>query len=63
MKKTDVTCPDCGAGFRRIELSSHPAEKGEYCCAACGSLLEKFAGDKMIVYRLTVQPSIKGLHD
>jgi len=22
MKKSDITCPECGAGFRRIELIS-----------------------------------------
>lgn len=61
MKKGDVTCPECGAGFRRIEVLSRPGIEGEYCCAACGHLLEKLPGDRLVEYRLTVQPSIKAL--
>ena len=30
MKKDDITCPDCRAGFRRIELSSRRGARGEY---------------------------------
>lgn len=63
MKKGDVTCTECGAGFRRIELSSLPGTEGEYCCAACGHLLEKFLGDRLVEYRLTVQPPIKALSE
>jgi DNA-directed RNA polymerase subunit RPC12/RpoP len=60
MKKGDVTCSECWAGFRRRELMSAPATKGEYRCPACGKVLEKFDGSKFVTYRLTVQPSIKG---
>jgi transposase-like protein len=63
MIKSDVTCPECGAGFRRIELSVQHGSKGEYRCPACNTLLERFEGDKLVAYRLTVQSSIKALND
>ena len=63
MKKGDVTCCKCGAGFRRIEVSSLPGAEGEYRCVACGHLLEKLLGDRLVEYRLTVQPSIKALSE
>ncbi|MEZ2145864.1 hypothetical protein AAE026_26770 [Bradyrhizobium sp. DN5] len=63
MKKTDVTCSECGAGFRRIELETQRGSKGEYHCPACGELLEKFDGNALVAYRLTIQPSIKGVRD
>jgi len=56
MKKGDVICPQCGAGFRRIELSSLPGTKGECRCPACSTVLEVFDGASEIVYRLTVVP-------
>jgi transposase-like protein len=59
MKKADVMCPQCGAGFRRLELSSRPGSKGEYRCPTCNSLLEVFDGSGLVMYRLTVQPSVK----
>ena len=59
MKESDVTCPKCGAGFRRIELSSQHGSKREYRCPVCDTLLESFDGDKLVAFRLTVQPSIK----
>lgn len=61
MKKDDVTCPRCGAGFRRIELSFGPGTEGEYRCPACDTALERFNDDKLIAYRLTIQPPIRGL--
>jgi predicted Zn finger-like uncharacterized protein len=61
MKKDDVTCPNCGAGFRRIELSSAKGAPGEYRCPVCSTSLEIFNGDGAVAYRLTIQPSIKGL--
>ncbi|MTV16221.1 hypothetical protein FDV58_09835 [Bradyrhizobium elkanii] len=61
MKKTDVTCSNCGAGFRRIELWSKPGDKGEYHCPVCDSALEVFDGTKLIAYRLTIQPSTRAL--
>ncbi|TWB93217.1 hypothetical protein FBZ93_111256 [Bradyrhizobium macuxiense] len=56
MTKTDVTCPRCGAGFRRLELWSQPGAKGEYRCPVCETTLETFDGSKLIAYRLTIQP-------
>ena len=56
MKKDDVTCPNCHAGFRRIEVFSRGGERGEYRCPVCAMLLEAFDGSTAIAYRLTVQP-------
>lgn len=56
MKKNDVTCRECGAGFRRIELTSEPGAEGQYRCPACDTVLETFDGHKLVVYRLTIQP-------
>jgi transposase-like protein len=63
MKKDDVTCPECGAGYRRLELTSQPGAKGEYRCPACYTVLEKFDGSALVAYRLTIQPSPRGLRD
>jgi transposase-like protein len=57
MIRGDVTCSECGAGFRRIELSSRRDSKGEYRCPACDEVLEVLDGNKLVAYRLTVQPS------
>ncbi|MDH6258386.1 hypothetical protein [Bradyrhizobium sp. BR13661] len=59
MKKNDVTCPACGAGFRRLELATPPANSGEYRCPACDEVLETFEGKAFIAYRMTIQPSLK----
>ena len=61
MKKADVTCPNCGAGFRRLELSSKSGTTGAYHCPVCHTEIERFDGDKLVAYRLTIQPSIRGL--
>jgi uncharacterized Zn-finger protein len=62
MKKGDVTCPECGAGFRRLELASLPGEQGEYHCPSCDAVLERFDGKAAFVaYRLTVQPVAKAV--
>lgn len=45
MIKGDATCPGCGAGFRRIELSSERGGKGEYRCPACDEVLEVLPGE------------------
>ncbi|SEE48197.1 hypothetical protein SAMN05444164_8287 [Bradyrhizobium erythrophlei] len=34
---------------------------GEYRCPVCDTTLEQFDGDKLVAYRLTIQPSIRGL--
>ena len=57
MKKGDVTCPDCFAGYRRIELVSRKGQPGHYKCLICERILEVFDGSREIAYRLTVQPS------
>jgi predicted Zn finger-like uncharacterized protein len=56
MNKSDITCPNCHAGYRRIELTTRPGAKGEYRCLLCGHLLETFDGSTEIAIRLTVQP-------
>ena len=63
MKKDDVTCSECGAGFRRLELTSKSGTKGEYRCPACDAVLEKFDGSALVAYRLTIQPSTRGIRD
>jgi hypothetical protein len=56
MKKADVQCLDCGAGYRRIELVSKPGKLGRYNCLVCNRLLETFDGEHEVAYRLTVNP-------
>jgi hypothetical protein len=62
MKKCDVVCPECGAGFRRLELTSLPSAGGEYPCPGCSRVLETFNGrDAFVAYRLTIEPSLKAV--
>jgi hypothetical protein len=56
MKKGDVICPECNAGFRRIELASRQGSAGEFHCPLCDHVLEVFDGSTEIAYRLTVAP-------
>jgi len=56
MRKSDVTCPVCQAGYRRIELTSKPGGRGEFRCLICG-VLEVLDGSTEVALRLTVQPS------
>jgi transposase-like protein len=56
MRKSDVICPECSAGYRRIELASRAGTKGEFRCLVCDHLLENFDGSTEIALRLTVQP-------
>jgi transposase-like protein len=56
MRKSDVICPKCKAGYRRIELTWKAGTKGKYCCRLCGTLLEVFDGSTEVALRLTVQP-------
>jgi hypothetical protein len=63
MKKGDVTCPDCFAGYRRIELETRKGQPGHYKCLICERILEVFDGSREIAYRLTVQPSDLRPHD
>jgi transposase-like protein len=62
MKKSDVTCPECRAGYRRMELVSRPGSKAEYRCLLCNHLLETFDGSTEVALRLTV-PARKKLKD
>jgi transposase-like protein len=56
MRKGDVQCPRCSAGFRRIELVSMRGEPDEYRCPVCDARLEKMSGNTYVAYRLTVPP-------
>jgi transposase-like protein len=56
MKKGDAICPECGAGFRRIELGSRHGTPGEFRCPLCDQVLEVFDGSNEVAYRLTVAP-------
>ena len=56
MKKSDIICPKCGAGYRRVELSTRSGTKGEFRCLLCDDLLETFDGTTEVAIRLTVQP-------
>jgi transposase-like protein len=56
MKKSDLTCPECGAGYRRIEPASRRGSKGEFRCLLCDHVLEVFDGSTEVAIRLTVQP-------
>jgi hypothetical protein len=57
MRKSDLTCPECKAGYRRIELISKKGAKGEFRCLFCDHVLEVMNGCTEIAIRLTVQPS------
>jgi predicted Zn finger-like uncharacterized protein len=63
MLKGDATCPECGAGFRRIELTSVNGKQGEFRCPLCETLIESWDGSTEVAYRLTIQPSLKGFHE
>jgi transposase-like protein len=56
MKKSDVTCPKCHAGYRRVELVSKKGTRSEFRCLLCDHVLEVFDGSTDIAIRLTVQP-------
>jgi len=57
MKKSDVQCPKCHAGYRRIELVSRKGKPGSYSCVLCKQPLEVFDGLHEIAYRLTITPT------
>ena len=56
MRKSDLSCPECRAGYRRVELVSRKGSKGEFRCLLCNHVLEVFDGETDIAIRLTVQP-------
>ena len=62
MRKSDVICSKCHAGYRRIELTSRSGESGEFRCFVCNHLLEVFDGSREVAMRLTVQPGLTRKH-
>jgi hypothetical protein len=56
MKKSDIICLNCGAGYRRVELASGARTTGEFRCLLCDHVLEVFDGTTEVAIRLTVQP-------
>ena len=56
IQKGDITCPECNAGYRRIELSTRKGTRGEYRCLLRNHVLEIFDGSTEVAIRLTVQP-------
>ncbi|QPF84584.1 hypothetical protein IC762_34135 [Bradyrhizobium genosp. L] len=57
MRKSDLTCPKCQAGYRRIELTSMGGVAGEFRCLICDQVLELMDGSTEVAFRLTVQPN------
>ncbi len=58
MKKSDVTCAKCHAGYRRVELVSKKGTSGEFRCLICDEVLEVLDGSTDVAMRLTVQPVV-----
>jgi len=58
MKKSDVICVNCHAGYRRVELVSKKGTRGEFRCLVCDEVLEVFDGSTEVAMRLTVQPVV-----
>jgi hypothetical protein len=56
MKKSDIICPRCHAGYRWIELATRKSTKGEFHCLVCDHILEVFDGLTEVGIRLTAQP-------
>jgi predicted Zn finger-like uncharacterized protein len=56
MRRSDVQCPRCEAGYRRIEVDSLPGHPGEFRCLVCNEVLERYSGTTCVAHRLTVQP-------
>ncbi len=56
MRKSDIICPNCSAGYRRVELASGARTTGEFRCLLCDHVLEVFDGTTEVAIRLTVQP-------
>jgi hypothetical protein len=58
MIKSDVTCPQCNAGYLRIELVSRKGKRSEYRCGVCDAVLEFCDGSREVAVRLTVAPGM-----
>ena len=56
MWKSDIICPECGAGYRRVELTFVKGVKGEFRCLTCNHVLEVFDGSFEVLIRLTTPP-------
>jgi DNA-directed RNA polymerase subunit RPC12/RpoP len=56
MWKSDIICPECSAGYRRVVITSCEGVKGEYRCLNCNQVLEAFDGSFAVLIRLTVPP-------
>jgi DNA-directed RNA polymerase subunit RPC12/RpoP len=56
MRSSDIICPNCKAGYRRLEIASGRPIKGEYRCLLCDRVLETLDGSTEVAIRLTVQP-------
>jgi len=56
MRKSEITCPECGADYCRIELTSRPGTHGEFRCLTCDHVIEVFDSSTHVVLRLDVQP-------
>jgi len=63
MKKSDMTCSKCGAGFQRLELEAVSVlpSNGEFRCPICDEFVERFNGNKVVAYRLAMRPSTKDM--
>src|ERR1700750_1536131 len=55
MQKSDVICPKCNAGYRRLQLFSQKGTAGEFRCRLCDHVLEVLDGSTSVAFRLTVQ--------
>jgi transposase-like protein len=49
--KSDIICPECSAGYRRIVITSCEGVKGEYRCLTCNHVLEVFDGSFAMLIR------------
>ncbi len=56
MWKSDVICPEYGAGYRRVASASRQGTKGEFLCLTCNHVIEVFDGSFEVVLRLTIRP-------
>jgi hypothetical protein len=56
MWKSDIICPKCGAGYRRIVIFSGEGTDGEYHCLTCDQVLEVSDGNFAVLIRLTIPP-------
>lgn len=53
MRKSDVMCPTCHAGFQRIELTFVKGRCGNFRCLVCSHAIETLDGSRLVAYRLT----------